>query len=1273
MKLPRSDADTANLTICSLNVCYFAGDNRVNEHPGLITMHTLWMREHNRIAREIYHLTKGSISDDEIFQMTRSIVVSEIQKISYKDFLPILLGDKYDELVPPYDGYKPQVDPTIPNSFIAAAFRFGHSMVRPSFDVMNEHYHIMESLQLEENFFNITGFEGIQNIDSILRGLSENRAALVDEYVNTVLANKLFAANGHAGLDLISLDIMRGRDHGLPPYLVWKEWVIRRCGIESAIRDKVTMIKLLDVYMNLNNVDLYVGGLAEEHVPGGLVGAVFACIIANTFEALRDGDRFYYENTEVHNNDPDIIKEIDKTSLALVICENTNIDDIQVDVFKHSNTKERCSDIRSKQSMNLTVWTNAVNLKSKAVQDYSDVMGSMQNILKLLKVKRRKKLSKALVSLIQNNIESNGDVTAASGDGSTFGSDGSIPGEDTENGDVEEPTENESNEEFTEIVYTGIPTEYNTIWKFLEQFKGENTEWPFIDTNFNSIVCDNTGEEGPTEDECDSHILDLVEKLKGVNTAWPPSWNSIVGDNNEEPIKSDGPNGDECDSRILNLIQKLLSFMGANIPSPLKGVNRAWPPSWNSIVGDNNEEPTEYHGPNGDESDSHIPNLLQKLLSFMGANIPRPLKGVNTAWPPSWNSIVGDNNEEPTEHHGPNGDESDSRIPNLLQRLLSFMGANIQKPLKGVNTAWPPSWNSIVGDNNEEPTESHGPNGDECDSRILNMGANIPRPLKGVNTAWPPSWNSIVGDNNEEPTESRGPNGDECDSRRILNLLQKLLQPFMGVNTPWPHSNNGLNSILGDEEPLNGNECNIRILHLMKKLFKGANTPWPRSDKIWDLILGGGTDRGSFEPVEFHVPNGNEHDILNSLLQLLKGERPYNTIPDANTDTGNVEEPTENGNDRNVEEHTEPHVPNRDQHVIRILCCFKKLYNGRSTTWPPVLSNNTKQGSVEKPTENGNTITDRGESTENENAGVPTGLPTVDHGETGHTEIPTVASTVKVNKRIILKYLRRLLQQLLAKNTARLDRESQIQNKKWLGILHYLWRLLSNTNQDNGIVNPTNTNQGNIGQPEYTTTGIPTGGPEERSQIQKKKWLGILHYLWRLLSNMNQGNGIVNPTNTNRGNIRQPEYTTTGIPTEGPEERDLKSQIQNKKWLGILYYLWRLLSNTNQGNGIVNPTNTNQGNIGQPEYTTTGIPTEGPEERDLKSQIRQKKWLGILYYLWRLLSNTNQGNGIVNPTENSNTNQGNIGQPEYTTGIPTEAPEDKLEIQLEKLLKKLKN
>ena len=79
------------------NQCFFAGDVRVNEQLNLVVMHTVWMREHNRVARFLSKL--NPIWDDEkIFQEARRIVIAEYQHIIYKEWLPSILGSRYMEI-----------------------------------------------------------------------------------------------------------------------------------------------------------------------------------------------------------------------------------------------------------------------------------------------------------------------------------------------------------------------------------------------------------------------------------------------------------------------------------------------------------------------------------------------------------------------------------------------------------------------------------------------------------------------------------------------------------------------------------------------------------------------------------------------------------------------------------------------------------------------------------------------------------------------------------------------------------------------------------------------------------------------------------------------------------------------------------------------------------------------------------------------------------------------------------------------------------------------
>lgn len=104
---------------------FLAGDVRANEQVGLTAMHTLFLREHNYWAVSI-RASNPKLDDDGIYYRARAIVGAEMQIMTYRDFIPALLGPN---ALPPYTGYHPEVDPGIDNLFSTAAFRVGHTML----------------------------------------------------------------------------------------------------------------------------------------------------------------------------------------------------------------------------------------------------------------------------------------------------------------------------------------------------------------------------------------------------------------------------------------------------------------------------------------------------------------------------------------------------------------------------------------------------------------------------------------------------------------------------------------------------------------------------------------------------------------------------------------------------------------------------------------------------------------------------------------------------------------------------------------------------------------------------------------------------------------------------------------------------------------------------------------------------------------------------------------------------------------------------------------
>ena len=328
--LPFNDGSQDNVGGSSTDMMV-AGDVRGNENLTLTSLHTLLVREHNRLADSII-LAQPELSDEEVYQHARKMIGGLLQNITYNEYLPALLGEG---AIPAYDGYRSDIDPSITTEFSTVFYRMGHSLI-PSEVLRVEEDGSTSSegnLELRDAFFRSDRLVSEGGIDSILRGAATQLMEEFDVKMIDDLRNFLFGAPGSGGFDLVALNIQRGRDHGLGNYNHVREAIgLPAVSDFSEVTSDTELVENLRAsYGELSLLDAWTAMFAEDKVSGASVGLSTQMALVRQFTDLRDGDRFWFENDGGLSDEEK--QEIRETRLSDVIKRNTEIESIQDNVF----------------------------------------------------------------------------------------------------------------------------------------------------------------------------------------------------------------------------------------------------------------------------------------------------------------------------------------------------------------------------------------------------------------------------------------------------------------------------------------------------------------------------------------------------------------------------------------------------------------------------------------------------------------------------------------------------------------------------------------------------------------------------------------------------------------------------------------------------------------------------------------------------------------------------------------------------------------------------
>jgi hypothetical protein len=171
------------------------------------------------------------------------------------------------------------------------------------------------------------------DIDAFLKADADGIAQATDLKAVEAVRNLLFGNGQFGGQDLMARDVQRARDDGIGTYnQVRVAYGLAPVTSFAQITSNVAVQKQLQqAYGTVDKIDPFEGGLAEDHVPGSDMGPLFTRILANQFQRLRDGDRYFYGNESFSAAELVLLKQAN--TLTKAIEANTSVTNMQADAF----------------------------------------------------------------------------------------------------------------------------------------------------------------------------------------------------------------------------------------------------------------------------------------------------------------------------------------------------------------------------------------------------------------------------------------------------------------------------------------------------------------------------------------------------------------------------------------------------------------------------------------------------------------------------------------------------------------------------------------------------------------------------------------------------------------------------------------------------------------------------------------------------------------------------------------------------------------------------